>query len=154
MRNLVLGLVVLLTMGDGCSSGVVGVQDYGSVTGRVLDATTNKPVPNAIVSVGSLFTSTADAQGGFTMPRVPVGEQQVTARAPGFTTASQEVRIRKERPATVGYLRIVPLAKPQGVPTLPPPPTPPPPTPTAVPTWQPGSPSPSASPVPAATVFP
>ncbi len=124
MRNLVLGLVILLALGDSCSNGVVGVQDYGSVNGRVLDATTNKPVPNAIISVGSIYTASADAQGGFTMPHIPIGLQQVTARAPGFTTASMDVRIHKDRTATVGYLRIVPLAAPEGVPTLMPPPTP------------------------------
>ena len=151
MRNIVLGLVLLLALGDSCSNGVVGVQDYGSVSGRVLDATTNKPVPNAIISVGSIYTATADATGAFTVPRVPIGQQEVTARAPGFTTASQDVRIRKDRPATIGYLRIVPLAKPDSVPTLPPPPTPVPVTPTPVPTWEPtpsGAPlaSPSAGP--------
>ena len=149
MRNIVLGLVLLLAMGDGCSNGVVGVQDYGSISGRVLDATNNKPVPNAIISVGSLFTATADAQGAFNLPHVPVGDQSVTARAPGFTTASQDVRVHKDHPATVGYLRIVPLSKAQGVSTLPPPPTPVPPTPSPVPTWEP---SPSTS--PAATTGP
>ena len=86
MRKVVLGLVVLLTMGDSCNNGVVGKQDYGSVTGRVLDATTKRPIADAIVSVGSLFVITADAQGGFTLPHVPVGLQTVTARMPGFTT--------------------------------------------------------------------
>ncbi|MDP9024068.1 MAG: carboxypeptidase-like regulatory domain-containing protein, partial [Candidatus Eremiobacteraeota bacterium] len=97
MRNLVLGFVIFLALGDSCSNGVVGVQDYGSVTGRVLDATTNKPVPNAIVSVGSIFTATADTRGAFTMPRIPVGSQSVTVRAPGFTTTTADVRIRKDR---------------------------------------------------------
>ena len=122
MRNLVLGLVMLLAMGDSCSNGVVGVQDYGSVTGRVLDATTNKPVPNAIVSVGSLYTVSADPQGGFTMPRIPIGTQTVTARAAGYTTANVDVDVAKNRNSTAGYLRIVPVAS--TVPTLPPPPTP------------------------------
>lgn len=150
MRNVILGLVLLLAMGDSCSSGVVGVQDYGSVTGRVLDATTNKPVANAIVSVGSLYTATADAQGAFSMPRVPIGQQEVTARAPGFTTVTADVHVRKDHQSSTGYLRIVPLAKPATVPTLPPPPEPATPQPTAVPTWEPSA-SPSASPQAVAT---
>ncbi len=156
MRNVILGFVLLFALGDGCSNGVVGVQDYGSVTGRVLDATTNKPIANAIVSVGSIYTATADAQGAFTMPRIPIGDQQVTARAAGFTTASIDVRVHKDRTATAGYLRIVPLAKPDSVPTLPPPPPQPTVVPSAEPTWVPPSPSesPSGSPAAAATGLP
>ncbi|MEO9170989.1 MAG: carboxypeptidase-like regulatory domain-containing protein [Candidatus Baltobacteraceae bacterium] len=146
MRNLVLGLVLLLALGDSCSNGIVGVQDYGSVTGRVLDAMTNKPVPNAIVSVGSIYTVSADAHGAFTMPRIPIGSQSVTARAPGFTTTTADVRIHKDKTATVGYLRVVPLAKPESVSTLPPPAPEPTETPAAVATWVPASPSPSDSP--------
>ena len=143
MRNIVLGFVLLLAMGDSCSNGVVGVQDYGSVTGRVLDATTNKPIPNAIVSVGSIFTATADSFGAFTMPRIPIGSQTVTARAPGFTTSSVDVRIHKDRSASAGYIRVVPLSKPASVSTLPPPAPEPTAVPSALETWTPPSPSPS-----------
>lgn len=143
LRKLVLGFVFLLTVADSCNNGVVGVQDYGSVTGRVLDATTNRPIAGAIVSVGSLYTTTADSMGGFTLPRIPIGQQTVDARMPGFTTATANLRIRKDQTSQVGYLRLVPISKPEGVSTLPPPPTP---TPEAseVPTWSPPSPSPSA----------
>jgi Carboxypeptidase regulatory-like domain len=148
MRKVVLGLVVLLTMGDSCNNGVVGNQDYGIVTGRVLDATSNKPIADAIVSVGSLFVITADGQGGFTLPHVPVGLQTVTARMPGFTTTTTQLRVRKDTTAQAGYLRLVPLNKPDAVPTLPPPATPTPLV-TIVPTYVPpgvASPSPSLSP--------
>ena len=152
---MVLGFVLLLAMGDSCSNGVVGVQDYGSVTGRVLDAMTNKPIPNAIVSVGSIFTATADSFGAFTMPRIPIGSQTVTARSPGFTTSSVDVRIHKDRAASAGYIRIVPLSKPDSVSTLPPPAPEPTAVPSALETWTPPSPSPeasAASPGPAPTV--
>ncbi len=144
MRKVILGLVVLLTMGDSCSSGVVGVQDYGSVTGRVLDATTNRPVPNAIISVGSLYTATADAGGAFTMGGIPIGNQTVTARMPGFTTDSLPVRVHKNQTAQIGYLRLVALTKPASVETLPPPATPTPQV-SIVPTWTPPEPSASAT---------
>jgi hypothetical protein len=144
MRKLVLGLVVFLAMGDSCNNGIVGVQDYGNVTGRVLDATTNRPISAAIISVGSLYTASADGYGAFTMQRIPIGQQTVTARMPGFTTVSQIVRVRKDQTSQVGYLRIVPLTKPDNLPTLPPPATP---TPVAStePTWIPPQESPSAA---------
>ena len=152
MRKLILGLVVLLTMGDGCGNGVVGVQDYGAVTGRVLDASTNQPIGNAIVSVGSLYTTTADPQGAFTLPNIPIGQQTVTARMAGFTTASHAVSVKKDKTAQAGYLRLLSLAAPVGQPTLPPPATP---TPIAseVPTWTPPA-SPTPSPSPAASPTP
>lgn len=142
MRNLVLGLVLLAAMGDSCSNGVVGVQDFGTVTGRVLDATTNRPLPNAIVSVGSLYTVSADAEGAFTL-RVPIGAQTVTARAAGFTTDNADADIAKNRTASIGYLRLTPVTA--TVPTLPPPPTP---TPTPGPEM---STAPSAAPSPSPT---
>jgi len=146
MRKVVLGLVLLLAMGDSCNNGVVGVQDYGSVSGRVLDAMTNRPIADAIVSVGSLFVSTADAQGGFTIPHVPIGNQSLTARMPGFTTVTTMVRVKKDETAQAGYVRLVPITKPADIPTLPPPPTPTPKA-SAIPTYLPPgfTPSPAAS---------
>ena len=151
MRRIVLGFVLLFALGDGCNNGVVGVQDYGSVTGRVLDATTNKPIPNAIVSVGSLFTASADIQGAFTMPRIPIGDQEVTARSPGFITTSGEIEILKNKTASIGYLRLVPVTKPAAVPTLPAPATPAP-APSDEATWSPPTPSPAASAAPSAAI--
>lgn len=136
-------MVLLFALGDSCSPapGVVGVQDYGQVTGRVLDAMTNRPIPNALVSVGSLYTASADARGAFTLRKVPAGDQTVTARAPGYSYGTGDVTVDKDKTASVGYVRLVPLIHPAGQPTLSPPATPSP-----VP-----SPSPGASPTPAPT---
>ena len=154
MRYAVLGMILLFSLGDGCSPtpNVVGVQDYGQVTGRVLDAMTNNPIPAAIVSVGSLYTTTADARGAFTLDRVPVGDQTVTARAPGYGTATGDVTVKKDAGESVGYLRLVPIIHPEGQPTLPPPATPAPATP--VPSASPSAASsaaPAASPAASAT---
>lgn len=126
MRYLVLGMLVLFSLGDGCSPspGVVGVQDYGQVTGRVLDAMTNRPIPGALVSVGSLYTTSADARGAFLIEKVPAGDQTVTARVPGYSTAEGDVTVLKDRTASVGYVRLVPLVHPAGQATLSPPATP------------------------------
>ncbi|HEY1428133.1 MAG TPA: carboxypeptidase regulatory-like domain-containing protein [Candidatus Tumulicola sp.] len=134
MRYFVLGALLLFALGDSCSSspGVVGVQDYGQVTGRVLDAMTNRPIPAALASVGSLYTASADARGAFTLSKVPVGDQTVTARAAGYSIATADVTIEKDATASIGYIRLVPLVHAAGLPTLAPPPTP--------------SPKPSASP--------
>jgi hypothetical protein len=150
MRYAVLGMILLFALGDGCSPppGVVGVQEYGRVTGRVLDAMTNRPIPGALLSVGSLYTAQADATGAFTIRSVPEGDQTVTARAPGYQTATAPVTVTKDATVSVGYVRLVPLIHPQGENTLPPPPTPVPASPAASgpPAGAPASPQASAAP--------
>jgi hypothetical protein len=149
MRYAVLGMLLLFALGDGCSPppNVVGVQDFGRVTGRVLDAMTNRPIPNALLSVGSLYTSRADANGAFTL-RAIAGDQTVTARAPGYTTSTADTTIGKDATVSIGYIRLVPLAVPQGQPTLAPPATP---SPRASPTAPPQT---SASATPSAPAAP
>jgi len=148
MRYVVLGMIFLFALGDGCSPtpNVVGVQDYGQVTGRVLDAMTNRPIPSALVSVGSLYTATADPNGAFTLTKVPAGDQTVTARAPGYNYATADTTVVKDQAVSIGYVRLVPSVRPAGQPTLPPPPTPAP-----APTATPAS---AASASPAASVSP
>ena len=121
------GFVLLLGAdGGGCSPQphVVGVQDYGSITGRVLDATTNLPIPDALVSVGSLYTASSDAKGAFELTHVPIGQQTVTVRAPAYTTVTATVMVTKDEGISIGYARLVPIAMPAGMTTLPPPPVP------------------------------
>jgi hypothetical protein len=129
-----LSFVLLLgANGGGCSQpGVVGVQDYGVVTGRVLDATTNQPLANALVSVGSLFTTTSDAKGGFVLDHVPIGQQSVTVRDAGYTDVTVPVTVTKDQTTSLGYARMVPIAMPAGTTTLAPPPLPPTPTPAPI----------------------
>lgn len=150
MRILALGFVLLLGAagnGGGCSNpNAIGVQQYGSVVGRVLDASNNQPVADALVSVGSLYTGTTDPQGGFTLSGIPAGRQSVAATAPGYRRASVSTRVLPNKTSSVGYLRIAPAA---GGPTIPPPPTPTPtpgpPTPVPV---LPASPAPGGSAAP------
>jgi hypothetical protein len=126
MRYAILGMLLLFALGDGCSPtpNVVGVQDYGRITGRVLDAMTNRPIPNPLISVGSLYTAAGDARGAFTLMHVPVGDQTVTARAAGYDYATADTTVLKDQTVDVGYVRLVPVIHPAGQPTLPPPPTP------------------------------
>src|SRR5579872_1609906 len=126
MRNFwVLGFVLLLCLGangGGCSNpNAIGVQQYGTIVGRVLDATNNRPVPNALISVGSIYTAYTDPQGGFSISGIPIGPQDVTASAPGYERNSVRARVHEKQTASVGYLRIMPLT---GGPTAPAPPTP------------------------------
>lgn len=164
MRKLwVLGFVFLLSLGangGGCSNpNAVGVQQYGTIVGRILDATNNRPVPNALVSVGSLYTANSDPNGAFTLSNIPIGHQEVTASVPGYERNSVRATVRQDQTTDIGYLRIMPVT---GGPTAPPPPTPTPtpgpPTPipaeTATPTPGPATPVPAETPAPGASPSP
>ncbi|MFN2449594.1 MAG: carboxypeptidase-like regulatory domain-containing protein [Candidatus Baltobacteraceae bacterium] len=124
-RFWILGGVLLLSLGangGGCSNpNGGGVSQFGAIVGRVLDATNNRPVGGVLVSVGSLYTTYSDPRGAFTLINIPIGNQDVTADAPGYTVSTARAKVREAQTANVGYLRIAPIA---GGPTIPPPPTP------------------------------
>lgn len=153
-RTLVIAFLVLTAIGSSCSPppNVVGVQSYGTVVGRVLDATTNLPIPEALVSVGSLYTATADKEGGFVLTGVPIGNQVVQVHAPGYTFVSKRIFVLQNKTANARYLRLVPAALPAGEATLPPPGTPSP-SPSPEPSTS-ASPEPSASPSPTVSASP
>jgi len=157
MRYAVLGTLLLFALGDSCSPppNIVGVQDYGRVVGRVLDAMTNRPIANALVSIGSLYTTRADVGGAFSL-RTIAGDQTVTARSAGYTTATADTTIPKDGTVSIGYIRLVPLTAPVGLPTLMPPTTPTPEaSPTAAPSATPSlAPSATPSPTPSTTSSP
>lgn len=150
MKLFALGFVLLLgAYGGGCSNpNANGVQQYGTVVGRVLDATNNQPVAAALVNVGSLYVGYSGPDGAFTLTQIPIGHQVVTATAPGYDRISVPVFIKQGTTVSAGYVRIAPVT---GGPTVPPPaaaatPTP---LPTPVPALTP-QPSPSGSPTPGA----
>ncbi|HZZ66023.1 MAG TPA: carboxypeptidase-like regulatory domain-containing protein [Candidatus Baltobacteraceae bacterium] len=150
MRNYwVLGLVLLLSLGaqgGGCGGNpnAVGVQQYGTIVGRILDATNNRPVPNVLVSVGSLYTTYSDPTGAFQLKNIPIGRQELAANAPGYAVNTMQARVRENETTSVGYFRIMPLI---GGPTAPPPPTP-------TPTPAPATPIPVLTPSPGGTAVP
>lgn len=149
MKFLAFGLFVILAQSGGCNNpNGGGVQDVGGVVGRVLDATNNRPIPNALVAVGAIYTGYSNPDGAFTLNGIPIGRQDLTAEAPGYQTTALTVVVHKNQTANAWYVRLVPLT---GGPTAPPPPTPTP-TPglaTPVPALTPEpSPSSSVSPAP------
>jgi hypothetical protein len=83
------------------------------------------------------------------MLRAVAGDQTVTARAAGYTTATADTTIPKDSTVSIGYIRLAPLSAPQGQPTLSPPSTPTPAA-SAAPSLTPAA-SPAASTAPTAS---
>ncbi len=93
-----------------------GLQDFGVVIGRVVNANTNVPVSGVFVSVGAR-TITPDSTGGFVLQGVPIGMQTLTVQAAGFTAFTVQLEVGKytgpgtETPASTdpsGLIRLTP----------------------------------------------
>jgi hypothetical protein len=94
-------LALALALLAGCATpGYIGVQDYGSVTGRVMDSRSQKAIPGALVSIG-IVTRTTDSSGGFTLVMIPEGTQTLTVTAGGYTTTTLQVSVVKNQQTVV-----------------------------------------------------
>jgi hypothetical protein len=98
----------------GCDSNYIGVQDYGSVIGNVVDQA-GKPIPDAFVRItGTTTTSTTGPMGAFSIVHVAVGEQTITAYAAGYDgQATADVIIIKDKTASAGNLKLLATTAPQ-----------------------------------------
>ena len=106
--------IATLVGAKGCDSNYIGVQDYGTVIGNIVDQT-GKPIANALVRItGSTTTSSTDPKGGFYLQRVAAGEQTVTAYAAGFNgSVTCDAVVVKEKTASCGNLTLVSTTSPQ-----------------------------------------
>jgi len=117
----------MTTLGEkGCDPNYIGVQEYGSITGRVIDAKTNLPLSGGYVNVGSLYVTHTDAQGAFTLPKVPVGTQEVTISATGYKPIDPiKVLVAKDKASVIDEpVALTPIAGSTGTQTPAPSPTP------------------------------
>jgi TonB-linked SusC/RagA family outer membrane protein len=76
----------------------------GTVTGRVLDATSQQPIVGATVAVvGTSIGSVTGTDGRFTLPGVPAGQHQLHATMVGFAEQTQSVTVTDGATATVDF---------------------------------------------------
>ncbi|MBC5804277.1 MAG: carboxypeptidase regulatory-like domain-containing protein, partial [Candidatus Eremiobacteraeota bacterium] len=101
---LVCALVAGLTAATlaGCANPTaIGVQTYGTITGTVVDVRTQKPIANALTSVGSQIARYTQSDGSFILPLVPEGTQTVTVSAGGYSTATVNVMVTANQTSVV-----------------------------------------------------
>jgi YD repeat-containing protein len=83
------------------TAGEVRTEDFalvaaGGITGRIVDAQTNAPLPGAVVTaigVASTASGDSDSSGAFTIPGLPAGAYTVTARIEAYRPASASVTV-------------------------------------------------------------
>src|SRR5919108_1003579 len=82
----------------------LAAQQTGSVTGRVIDQTTQQPIPFAQVSIaGTRVGGMTQADGRFLLPQVPAGAHTVRVELIGYGAREQSVTVTTGEPAVVNF---------------------------------------------------
>jgi hypothetical protein len=76
---LVLPLALLAGCGD---NGVPPAANYGSISGRVYDATTNQPIAGVLVSVDTILNATTASDGTYRIGTIPSGQYTMAIQPP------------------------------------------------------------------------
>jgi hypothetical protein len=86
-----------------------GVTETGTITGRLIDAKTQQPIPTAVVSVGIIVMNlTPSNQGGFTLNNVPIGQQTLNISAIGYAPLQEQVIVQTGQDSSLGDLPLTP----------------------------------------------
>ncbi len=101
--------LLALTILAGCANpNFIGVQDYGTIYGNVIDSA-GKPIGGALVSAtGGANPVTSNGNGSFRLPQISVGTQTVSVSAPGFgpPAAPVQVLVVKDVETSVGNITL------------------------------------------------
>src|SRR6187431_39666 len=77
-----------------CSEEKIGGSEYGTVTGKVVNADTFEPMANVkILSSPTTSTVFTDAEGKYTVSNVKVGEYSFQAQKEGFVAKFESVSV-------------------------------------------------------------
>lgn len=68
----------------------------GKVQGRIVDAGTREPIPNAVAKVEDAGMAVADAEGNFIIENVPAGLTIVNGSHPGYASDQKQVDVIAE----------------------------------------------------------
>ncbi len=83
----------------------MGVADFGTVTGRVVDSQSLQPITGATISVGNIVSITAAIdQGGFVLRNVPVGTQTISISAIGWQSYKTTLKVTVNAATDVGVI--------------------------------------------------
>ena len=107
MTHLVRKLLVLCATVGGMSvlfAATALAQDGGTISGRVIDATTNAPIPSAQVQiVGTARGGTTAEDGRFRIPSVRPGVYQVRVLRIGYQAGTQSVTVANTQAISLEY---------------------------------------------------
>jgi outer membrane receptor for ferrienterochelin and colicins len=85
----------------------LGVADYGTVTGRVVDTQSQLPISGATISIGNIVALTAESdKGAFILRNVPVGTQELRIDAVGWQRYKTNVTVTKNTATDIGVIAL------------------------------------------------
>src|SRR3989475_8849794 len=100
IRSTLRAVLVLCGLAGGVSA--VARAQHGTVAGRVTDQANGQPLVGARVTImGTSLIAQTNAEGRYTLPRVPGGQLTVRATAVGFGAASPVVTVNTSETAVV-----------------------------------------------------
>ena len=106
-RGIFLGIVSTATLAGCTNPNFIGVQDYGTIIGNVVDGS-GKPLAGALVSsTGSSSTFRTAGDGSFTLPQVAIGTQTISVSAPGYAPPATQPSVVVPKNGTVAAGNIV-----------------------------------------------
>jgi len=96
-------LMTLLFITSHTETGITQ-QAFGTVEGTVIEAESNNPlIGTNIVLVGTRFGATTDAEGKYSIPRVPPGVYEVQVSYVGYRSITRDVTVPANQAVTVDF---------------------------------------------------
>lgn len=93
-----LAALLLAVSATACNSDALPpASGFTTVAGTILDAA-SKPVSGAVVTIDTLLTATTDANGKFSIDKVPSGIVDYTVQATGYTSVSSTTSVEPGKP--------------------------------------------------------
>jgi hypothetical protein len=90
---------LMLLAAPGCNADQLPpASGFASVTGIVVDATSNAPVAGATVTIDTVLTATTDAAGKFSIDKVPSGIADYSVQANGYQTLTSTTNVEPGKP--------------------------------------------------------
>ena len=74
---------------------------FSSFSGVVTEAVTHKPIANATIIVDAVLTTTTDANGAFSIDKVPSGIVDYVIKADGYADVSSSTNAEPGKPLTL-----------------------------------------------------
>jgi hypothetical protein len=100
-----IGIVACTAVACAPNPNGMGVADFGTVTGRVVDSQSLQPITGATISVGNIVSITAAIdQGGFVLRNVPVGTQTISISAIGWQSYKTTLKVTVNAATDVGVI--------------------------------------------------
>ncbi len=108
LRNAITVLLLLILFPPGKLLAQEESRLTGTITGRVIDASTREPLPAAnVVVVGTTIGAATDLNGDFTIVNVPIGAQTVRASVLGYRPiVKTDLIVMPSKPVVVTFALI------------------------------------------------